>query len=243
MQAASQLDPLDIDYEFFPALNGAEGLEHFAGIDSVTCFLSLGRQPSDGEIGCYASHLGAWKKCVALGRPILVLEDDFYLLDGFNEALELASQLVGRYGFIRLESLQRGRFRKSDAITVGSHGRFQLHYLRRVPLNATAYALSPAVATQLIAASERFTAPLDNFLQRNWVHKQAIFVLTPETVDLHPVSETSSIVEQDRNIKSLSHRAARLARLPYKAWSRFARSRIAKAHLRACQSGDHQTLA
>lgn len=34
---------------------------------------------SPGAVGCSLSHIGMWQKCVSLGHPIVVIEDDMFL--------------------------------------------------------------------------------------------------------------------------------------------------------------------
>jgi len=36
---------------------------------------------STGAVGCALSHIGLWNRCVALGRPIVVVEDDMFISD------------------------------------------------------------------------------------------------------------------------------------------------------------------
>ena len=33
-----------------------------------------------GEVGCFLSHWKAWKQCIKLNEPVLVLEDDLSLI-------------------------------------------------------------------------------------------------------------------------------------------------------------------
>jgi glycosyl transferase family 25 len=222
-RASEQLERTGADFKFFPAINRSEGQKYFSGINRLICFLSLGRQPSDGEIGCYASHLALWKKCVELNHPIVVMEDDFLADDSFLAALEVVTDKIDSYEFIRLDSLKRGRFKDHHVVTITEHRSFAIDYMRRVPLNATAYALNPDAARRLILASHKFTCPTDNFFQRTWAHKQPMFVIRPESIQLDPLAEDSSIVESDRNKKSSGHRLARLLRVPYRIWSHIAR--------------------
>jgi glycosyl transferase family 25 len=225
-RATEQLERTGVNFKFFPAINRNEGLQYFSGINRVICFLSLGHQPSAGEIGCYASHLALWNKCVELNHPIVVMEDDFLADDSFLAALEVVTDTIESYEFIRLDSLKRGRFKDHHVVTITEHGSFTIDYMHRVPLNATAYALNPEAARRLILASHKFTCPTDNFFQRTWAHKQPMFVIRPEPIQLGPLSEDSSIVESDRNKKSIGHRLARLSRAPYRIWSHIARARV-----------------
>ena len=231
-RAAKQLAQQGLEHHFFEAIKGSQGLEHFESINRLICFMSLGRQPSAGELGCYASHLELWKKCAELNQPIVVMEDDFLADNSFLGALEAVRDKIDTFGFIRLDNLKQGRFKESDTVTIAAENLFKIDYMCRVPLNATAYALNPTAARRLISASRKFTCPTDNFFQRTWAHKQPMFVIRPEPIQLDQLAEDSSIVESDRNKKSIGHRLARLLRVPYRVWSHIARTRVNSRNLR-----------
>mmetsp|Transcript_36676 Transcript_36676/g.84382 ORF Transcript_36676/g.84382 Transcript_36676/m.84382 type:complete len:263 (-) Transcript_36676:90-878(-) len=64
---------------------------------------------SPGERGCCASHLKAWRQCVASGKPLLVLEDDAVVLPSFTSTLEQAlSEAPADIGALWLTSKDRG---------------------------------------------------------------------------------------------------------------------------------------
>lgn len=44
------------------------------------------RLPRPGEIGCYMSHLGLWKRCIEEEKPILIFEDDLKRIRDFDQA-------------------------------------------------------------------------------------------------------------------------------------------------------------
>ena len=48
-----------------------------------------------GEVGCFLSHWKAWKQCIKLNEPILVLEDDAIVTENFSydELYNLALKL------------------------------------------------------------------------------------------------------------------------------------------------------
>ena len=55
--------------------------------------ISTRRLPSAAEIGCYASHLMLWRRCVEMDQPIVILEDDFNLQPNFVQAHEVAEKI------------------------------------------------------------------------------------------------------------------------------------------------------
>ena len=96
-----RLGALGIDFTIAPAVKGRAGYELFERCDTWQYWLNTGRSPSDGEIGCYASHLQLWQHCAAAGEPLVVMEDDAEPLPTLAAALEVARRVIDRYGFLR----------------------------------------------------------------------------------------------------------------------------------------------
>jgi len=230
-QATRQLQDTGARFSFFSAINRDAGRQYFSGVNRALCFMSLGRQLSEAEIGCFASHRELWKHCRDSSEAIIIMEDDFQLQENFAAALRLLPSHIENCGVIRLDNLRRGRFREGDTHELARDTGFSFEYLLRIPLNATAYALSPSAARQLLMHCDRVPTALDNYLQLSSVHKQSIVALRPEPVDLNELAADSSIVESDRDRKSAGHRLARLLRIPFRIWNRHARNRVNRNNL------------
>ena len=69
---------------FFDAIDAKAG-EHlrFSQYSKIASLLFRGKEMSDGERACFASHYSLWQKCVELNEPIVVLEDDVLFLKNF----------------------------------------------------------------------------------------------------------------------------------------------------------------
>ncbi|HDZ9284767.1 TPA: glycosyltransferase family 25 protein, partial [Vibrio cholerae] len=73
-----QMTSHGLKFEFFDAIDGRIDPPHplFANYDyTKRLWLTSGKMPMRGELGCYASHYLLWQKCVELNAPIVVLED------------------------------------------------------------------------------------------------------------------------------------------------------------------------
>ena len=170
-------------FQFFDAVEpGSEPERDFAATNLLLYRINTRRSPLPGEIACYASHRAVWRRCVELGTPIVVLEDDFRLLAGFAAALPRLEALTRECGFVRIQSLQRGRRRLIPKV-VRNEGEFALHYLAEVPLCMLAYSIDPSAAAALLESSAYLTAPVDKFMQRTWEHGVPLFGLAPQLVD------------------------------------------------------------
>lgn len=207
-QASRQLDSLGLDFDFFDAISGSEAATSppFDDCDERQWVLRTGRTMTPGELGCFASHRALWQRCIELDEPLLIMEDDFRLLDGFSDALSYLERQVADVGFIRLQSETRGRSR-----TVDSQGEFRLQHYSRFPHSMMCYGLAPFAAKRLIAASNRIDAPVDVYVKRFWVHGQPLFGIAPYTVTESDLSPDTNIRGRQKCRKSLSVRLQRTA--------------------------------
>jgi glycosyl transferase family 25 len=176
--AGRQLAHRSIDFEFLDGVDGRSGGHSLlARYDERRFVVNCGRPANPGELGCYASHFLAWEWCVAHDEPLLVLEDDFVLQNGFPEALSLCEQLLPAYGHIRLEATTR-----SIAVPEQRFGSFKLVKYVKAPQGALAYGIAPAAARSLLRHSSAFVAPVDVFVRNFFWHKVPLFGLWPYTV-------------------------------------------------------------
>jgi glycosyl transferase family 25 len=177
-----RLKELGLSSEVFDACTGENGYApFFTDYNSLTYKVHSRREPMPGEIGCYASHMGLWKKCVELNRPIVILEDDARLTDELPRALQVSADLIEACGFIRLESCKQMKFPRRFA-PVGGLDEFEVNYIYRVSDCMTGYVIAPEAAKRFIANSQTMLAPVDRFLQRPWTHEQPLYLLTPPSV-------------------------------------------------------------
>lgn len=222
-----QLRPLGLDFEFFDAVRGSDDpSQHFSSTSAWQYRLNTRRDPLPNEVGCYASHLSMWKKCVALNEPIVIMEDDFVAQETFPEAVETAGKLIDRCGFVRFEEFRRDpRLSRSrqGAHSVLTSGQFELFYLSDPPLCLTAYAVNPAAAGALVAASQTLIGPVDKFMQRTWHHGAPIFALSPPSITVSEHAAASTIGSRREKSKNP---VVLLARLFYKSADQIRRNRF-----------------
>lgn len=195
-----------LDFRFFDALDGERGMALFEGCDDEAFMLHTGRLPTPGEIGCFASHKALWQRCVATGRPLLVMEDDFVLGSRFAEAVAAAGHLVPRLGLLRLQDERRGASR-----VVARYRGFRVERYTKTPHCAMCYAISPAVARRLVELYPRFYAPVDVVMKHVWHFDNPMYCLRPYTVAGNELSFDSMIGDRAKCRKCFSVRLRRLA--------------------------------
>ncbi|MDX1302646.1 glycosyltransferase family 25 protein [Photobacterium sp.] len=200
------LDKHHINFNFIDGVDGRKGNHPYLERYNEKEFLfNYGRKAAPGEIGCYASHMLAWQKCVDLNQSILVFEDDLSIKDGVLEAFSACEKLIDKYGFIRMETTN-----KKPQYKVATVDGMTLSNFLKVPQCATCYAISPATAKAFLDNSQELCLPVDVFIRNVWMHKQAIYGLEPYFVSAS--GEDSIIGKRNRSQKkSISTRVICLA--------------------------------
>jgi len=183
-----QLDALGLEFEFFDAVDGRAEPPHplFAKYDYFKrLWLTNGRMPSKGEMGCYASHYLIWQKCVASGESILVIEDDSYVKPVIVDLLPHIEDKVEQYGFLRLEpeTTKCNLFMKEESDT------YSISFMDNNFGGTRSYAISPQAAQKLLNRSERWCMPVDNYIGSLYLHDMPSYQMYPTiipTLEEHP---------------------------------------------------------
>ena len=110
LQLFNETNP-NIDYELYQAVNGKnvdyDELKR-RGFDTDKDWIDpiLKTHLTKGEVGCFLSHYNLWLKCIALGEPIIILEDDAIIGDSYDE--DHITTLLETYNFIYLAYREMG---------------------------------------------------------------------------------------------------------------------------------------
>jgi len=170
-----QLSPLNIDYEFFEAVNGRKGLPEdlIHKPNELHRKLFRSRPLSDGERGCFASHYRLWQKCVELNTPIAIIEDDIILTPFFTSVIEALPKLHNKYDFIKLEPSD------SECKKVEFDGKMQIVKWLNNLSGTRGYSVTPRAAKRFIKHSQRWNCAVDNFIGEAYVHKITSYGVIP----------------------------------------------------------------
>jgi len=194
----SELSRTGIVAERFDAVRGLDIPDRFqeAFFDG-----SNRRAPlSDGEIGCYSSHLVLLERIVARGRPGLVLEDDLRLDRDIAQLPVFLPLLPEGWGAVRMTGIAKSP-RRSVAIL--SSDRVLCEYMR-LPHATGAILWSPRGAAAFLRAHEHRTLPIDEDLRRSWEHDVDVYGIEPPLA-VQNLFE-SSLTELGRDDRAARHR-------------------------------------
>ena len=137
-------------------------------------------------MACLASHYLLWQECLQLREPILILEDDIHLMDGFGEAAKLAREVVGD-DVVRL----CGLYPQPAVVLDEPQDGYRLVQFLRGPEGTQAYAIAPGGAERLVAQARPVRDPADAYMDRFWQHGVRNLASCPggSNLELHrPVS-------------------------------------------------------
>ena len=145
----------------------------------------------DGEKGCYASHIQAWRQLLASDAPALVvLEDDVRLTPQFADVVNAIAALQEPWDMVKLLGRDREKVRSQRPLEPGT----ALVDYSRVPSMTAGYVVSRAGAAKLLAHRQPFGRPIDVDLRFWWECDQLrILGVSPSAIALDDTSEVSSI--------------------------------------------------
>jgi glycosyl transferase family 25 len=212
---AQKLGERKLPFAFIDAVDGrVDRHPYLQRYDEKSFLVHRRRKAAPGELGCYVSHLLAWEKCVALGEPIVVLEDDFQLTPDFEAGLAYLERFADRVSFVRLEPLE-----KHTVLTSDKGERFSLVKQLDVGMCMTGYVITPRGAQRLLEHAATIRAPIELFMKYTFDHGELIHAIVPHGV--YPTHEDSVIGIDVRNQREKGTLLG-LKRFAYKTFYRFA---------------------
>ncbi len=163
----------NVEFEFFDAVDGQYDHPLFVDYDyKKRLWLTSGKMPTRGEMGCYASHYLLWMHCITINQPIVVLEDDIILEPFFKRTISEIESDVMKLGFVRLEPHIRGK--KIEVLKRNGNSFLMMEDNFG---GAVGYAIAPHAAAKLI--KHRWSLPVDCFIGLPYLHGMSSFVIEP----------------------------------------------------------------
>lgn len=165
---AAQMAPVaGLDWAFFDACEGLPAELHH---DAAATRRTIRRDLTRGELGCFASHVGLWRQLAAMPADsmMLVLEDDLLVDPVFLANLDAIVAGIPGVDYLRLHAKA-----PAPATVIGRvAGRHLVRY-RGIAFGTQAYLLRQPAAARLVESITTVTRPIDDELDRYWVHRVA----------------------------------------------------------------------
>lgn len=185
-----------VDFEFFDAENIKKDPDHFIYTlyDEKKTRKYKGYTLTVPELGCWASHISLWKKCVSDHTPFLILEDNIELFGELVEQLKNIENLTKKYGLVKLGNI----FERKHIEIVKIDEKYRLVSNLKGACGTSAYAITPKVAAAYLSQINGFFEPVDDFMDNEWRTRQTVYSYKPQLVSR---SNTTSTIGQ-RKVKS-----------------------------------------
>ncbi len=144
----------------------------------------------NGEKGCYASHIQAWRQLLASDAPaMVVLEDDVRLDDRLADGIAAIAALDIPWDMVKLIGRAQEKVRSRRALLPD----VALIEYQRVPSMTAGYVVSRAGAARLLQTRVPFGRPIDVDLRFWWENELRILGTLPALLTLDETSLESSI--------------------------------------------------
>ncbi|MEX3017877.1 glycosyltransferase family 25 protein [Gymnodinialimonas hymeniacidonis] len=152
------------------------------------------------EIGCYLSHIEAWKRIAASVDPGgIVLEDDFAAEKDLRSVLEaLCANRHQDWDIAKLFSISSpARVTATEPLV----GQYDIVVPYRVPSTTLGYAITREAAQHLLSHSIPFCRPIDEDHKFFWEHGLAISLVQPNPIHVgEQDTKTGTIGEARRSV-------------------------------------------
>ena len=180
--ATSELARAGVQWKRIPAVNGRTlPADRIAKVYDARTNRTRARHPlTPPEIGCYLSHIAAWRAIANSGvAGGVVLEDDFRITGDFAAALRAVSRDDGDWDMVKLFTF-RPEARKLQRRRVGPGLEIAVPY--KVPSTTLGYAIRRHSAERLLARSQPFYRPIDEDLKFFWERDLKIALMSPQPI-------------------------------------------------------------
>lgn len=209
-----QLGACGLEYSRFPAVHGLN-LPDWLRPYFLNESGGKASELSDGEIGCYASHLSVMKMASDSNETTLILEDDLKLCDDFAQLLDTCLKLEVTWDMFRFSSMDK----HPAAPLTRINANFTVVNYLRVPPNVGAYLVTPVGARKFLNWPQARWRPVDQDLRRPWENGVVTVGVFPNPVSQnHNASSIDAIGGRAKGRKKYARDSKfrdRLSRLSY----------------------------
>jgi glycosyl transferase family 25 len=136
------------------------------------------------ELACFHSHYLLWVKCFKSNKPMLVLEDNVDIHDDFYTLYkEIFAMFDGDLSYENLVKLSASKNKKIKPIKKleSKDGYFLGKYVSPTT-SAMGYIITPLVARELIGNIKGFINPVDDYMEKTWIHRFKVHSVFPSLI-------------------------------------------------------------
>lgn len=166
------LAEMDINFEFFMGVDAkTQTHPYFDLCREQLSLLCAGKTFPNTKKACFVGHWLLWEKCIELGEPILVLEDDAKIVSPhLLSQIEQASDVIEKNGYLKLSGKKR-HMEKVSKTTLRKLAHGELVWWHNSVCLMSAYVITPEGAKRLIPNKNKgYYMHTDIYLAAGWLH-------------------------------------------------------------------------
>lgn len=183
-----RLNDLGLNYHWQPAIDGAARKDElWDSVNQKVFERNVGRSVLLGEIGCYHSHLMAWREFLQTTDDVLlVLEDDVVFGADFMSALALALKHKADWDFLKLNKI-----RAKQPVCQKRLGDYRLNAYIGPATGFGAYLIQRHTAEKLLPKMLPIRRPIDHEADRIFEHDFRHYGLEPFPSEVRDEQEST----------------------------------------------------
>lgn len=174
-----QLEHFSFPWKFIDAVDGRLLSRMPPSYKAIKVKLLQGYELTPGEIGCFLSHIQAWKLCVEHNRTTLVFEDDFRLTKNIEQIIRDLIDISDQWNLVRLS----GIYETPHEVLMYRRGYDLVRNLGE-PCGTAAYMIQPEAAEILLKNATHIYEPVDHYLEHYYKHSLRILAAKPYPIQL-----------------------------------------------------------
>lgn len=172
-RVTDMLKAIGLEFEFFDAVDG-RSLDHKTYVAPDAPWELL-----PGEVGCYLSHLGVWRKVVNERVEVsLVLEDDALFDASALLVIDACINSAQGWDAIRLSSIEK----QVGLVVRNLVDDFKLILPTKSPSGLAGYLIRHSGAERMLAAYSKILMPIDTAVDEYWRHALNIPLISPAVI-------------------------------------------------------------
>jgi glycosyl transferase family 25 len=181
---SARLNELGISFERMPAINGRQlSSETISELtyphDHFESRVRFTRELTMGEVGCFLSHRKCWEKLIASDQQwALIIEDDVLISNSAPYFMQNSDWIPEGVELCQLSCLHErepGRIREQTLPL--ENGSMLVSPIAPDPLGTQCYVISRKAAQTALNLSQKFMAPVDNFLFSHWFEMSQTYTI------------------------------------------------------------------
>ena len=190
-----QLDDAGIEFEFIDAIDASvPNFTYSERRNEALTKKRFGYKLLESEIACFSSHHVAWERCINENEATLILEDNCNISEDLNVYIQTLKNLSIKFNFLKLCATKPKAFKDIESIDDNYK---VIRYLKRT-CGIMGYVITPKAATAFISNATQFIEPVDDYMEKPYIHEVTTYCTYPDLVFRADIQSTIGAKRKDK---------------------------------------------